>query len=147
MIELNGFSKRLNRKHSKVIWGSVVWRGGAAHIEPTYHGLRPAPSNTKRMSRVTARVIKGSEYWPRPNPSSHTFKLSRPGPVRLGPLVFKSPRPARPAPPRPGSSPLSVRPGLARPGPARANGPWPALGDSCRTSLCIRVSSSHKTVL
>ena len=104
--------------------------GGAAHVEPTFHGPRPGPAHQvsrewvtarpgpsifQMMGRVPARPIKISEDAPRPDPASQ-FQIStaRPGPSKLQKFRpgFKSLGPARPR-----QSQISDRPGPTRPGP------------------------------
>ena len=78
--------------------GPLRGPGGAAHMEPTYHGPRPGPAHQcLRVDRRPAHPIDVSEDGPGPGPSHHIFTFSRPSlawPTNF-PKVSTRPGPAR----------------------------------------------------
>lgn len=104
--------------------GPLYWSGEATHLEPVYHGPRPATAYQISRGRAAARPIplkflRMSRGLTEPITCSNVHRPARPGPAHR---MFKKLDPARPS-----QSQVSDRSGPVRLVLARTNGLFQAL--------------------
>lgn len=99
---------------------AVSWAGRSGPYRADISRAAARPLKLKKStSRVTARLFEVSQDWPRPDPSSHIFKWSRPGLARPGSAHQFWKVSAQPVPARPGSG----KPHMTSPGRFTLNQP------------------------